>query len=393
MTALAIATISCAIWIYLLAGRGGFWRATQRDDALPTPPHPGAAWPRITAIIPARDEAAVIGESIATLLRQDYCGGFAIILVDDQSSDGTAAAARRAAEAAGVPERLTVLSAPSLPGGWTGKLWAMHQGLRHVEALPEPPDYVLLTDADVHYASDTLTALVRHAAHDGLVLTSLMARLRCVSFAERALIPAFVFFFQMLYPFAWVNRADRSTAAAAGGCMLVQRRALQTAGGMEAIRGELIDDCALARLLKRRGAIWLGLTDRVESVRAYPSVTDVGSMVARCAYAQLRFSPWYLAVGTAAMFVTYLAPPVLMLFASGTARLLGALAWLQMALALQPTLRFYRVSSWWGVALPVIAGAYLVFMLDSAWQHLRGKGSEWKGRLYRGASAPRPDAR
>jgi hopene-associated glycosyltransferase HpnB len=223
--------------------------------------------------------------------------------------------------------------------------------------------------------------------HDRLVLTSLMARLHCDSFAERALIPAFVFFFQMLYPFAWVNRRDRSTAAAAGGCMLVQRQALEESGGIPAIRDELIDDCALARLLKRRGGIGLSLTRRVQSARAYRSISEVRGMVIRCAYAQLGFSPWWLAVATGAMIVTYLAPPVLAVLGIGIPRLLGALAWAQMALALQPTLRFYGVSPWWGVAFPAIAAAYLVFTIDSACRHLRGKGGEWKGRIHRGAAS------
>jgi hopene-associated glycosyltransferase HpnB len=386
MTTLAMGALCCGIWIYLLAARGGFWRAIQDEDAPAKPPQSQIAWPRIVAVIPARDEAAIIGESIGTLLRQDYRGGFAIIVVDDHSSDDTAAAARHAAAAADASERLTVLAAPSLPGGWTGKLWAMHQGLRHIQALPEPPDYVLFTDADIHYADDTLTELVRRATHDRLVLISLMARLRCVSFAERALIPAFVFFFQMLYPFAWVNRIDRAIAAAAGGCMLARRSALQAAGGLEAIRSELIDDCALARLLKRQGTIRVSLTRRVESVRSYPTVGDVRRMVIRCAYAQLEFSPWWLAFATAAMIATYLTPPALALFGSGTAQLLGAVTWLLMSLALQPTLRFYGVSRWWGMALPAIAGAYLLFTLDSAWLHFLGKGGEWKGRLHRGTS-------
>jgi hopene-associated glycosyltransferase HpnB len=290
--------------------------------------------------------------------------------------------ARQAAAAASASDRVTVLAAPSLPDGWTGKLWAVHRGVGVAQTLPEPPDYLLLTDADVVYADDMLTALVRRTVRDHLVLTSLMARLRCQSFAERALIPAFIFFFQMLYPFAWVNRTDRATAAAAGGCMLVHRRSLQAAGGVEAIRGELIDDCALARLLKGYGPIWLGLTERVRSVRAYSSLDEIRRMVVRCAYAQLQFSPWRLACATAAMIVSFLAPPVLALLGNGTAQWLGALAWAQMALAFQPTLRLHAVSPWWGLALPAIAATYVVFTLDSAYQHMRGRGGEWKGRVH-----------
>jgi hopene-associated glycosyltransferase HpnB len=386
MTA-TIAALCCIVWIYLLVGRGGFWRTQQRDDALQTTVPEDIHWPRVVAVIPARDEATLIGETIGSLLRQDYRGSLTLIVIDDHSSDDTAAVARRAAAAGSASDRVTVLAAPSLPDGWTGKLWAVHQGASHAQALPEPPDYLLLTDADIHYADDTLTELVRRTVRDRLVLTSLMARLHCQSFAERALIPAFIFFFQMLYPFAWVNRADRATAAAAGGCMLVHRRTLQAAGGLEAIRGEIIDDCALARLLKRHGPIWLVLTERVRSVRAYATVAEIRRMIVRSAYAELRFSPWLLAAATAAMIVTYLAPPLLALLGSGAAQLLGALAWAQMALAFQPTLRFYAVSPWWGLALPAIAAMYIVFMLDSAYQHRRGRGGEWKGRVHRDTSS------
>jgi len=387
MTVLLVALLSCVIWVYLLAARGSFWRAAQRDDGRVTTGAGDVHRPSVVAVIPARNEAMVIGGTIASLLRQDYPGNLEVIVVDDHSTDGTADAARHAAAAGSASNRVTVLQAPSLPDGWTGKLWAMHRGISHAESLPEPPDYLLLTDADIHYADDTLTELVGRAVRDRLLLTSLMARLRCQSFVERAMIPAFVFFFQMLYPFTWVNRADRATAAAAGGCMLVLRRALQAAGGIEAIRGELIDDCALAGLLKNHGPIWLGLTERVRSVRAYASVADIRRMVARCAYAQLRFSPWRLAGATAAMIVAYLAPPALSLFGSGAAQLLGALAWAQMALAFQPTLRLYGVSPWWGLALPAIAATYVVFTLDSAYQHWRGRGGEWKGRIHRRTSS------
>lgn len=387
MTALVIALLCCAVWIYLLAARGGFWRAAQRDDTDLAPASATVLWPRVVAVIPARDEAAVIAQTMASLLRQDYRGNFALIVVDDHSTDGTATAARQAAAASGKSGQVTVLAAPDLADGWTGKLWAMHHGVSHAQTLPEPPDYLLLTDADIHYADDTLTELVRRAERDCLVLTSLMARLRCQSPAERALIPAFIFFFQMLYPFAWVNRADRSTAAAAGGCMLVQRQALQAAGGVEAICVELIDDCALARLLKAQGPIWLGLSERVRSVRANATFSEIRRMVARSAYAQLRFSPWRVAGATMAMVVTYLAPPALTLLGGGTPQLLGALAWAQMALAFQPTLRRYAASPWWGLALPAIATTYVAFTLDSAYQHLRGRGGAWKGRVHRQPSA------
>jgi hopene-associated glycosyltransferase HpnB len=380
--ALLIAWLSCIIWVYLLTARGGFWRAAQRDDTRATRPADAISWPRVVAVVPARDEAEIIGESIGSLLHQDYRGSFAVIVVDDHSSDDTAAVARHAATAVGASDRVIVLPAPPLPGGWTGKLWALHHGINRAQTLPEPPDYLLLTDADIRHAADTLTELVLRAVRDRTVLTSLMASLHCEKLAERAMIPAFIFFFQMLYPFAWVNRPNRPTAAAAGGCMLVDRQSLQTAGGVEAIRGELIDDCALARLLKSRGPIWLGLTRRVHSVRACTTLGEIRGMIVRSAYAQLRFSPWWLAFTTAAMLVVYGAPPILTLLGSGMPQFLGMLAWILMALAFQPTLHFYCVSPWWGVGLPAIAASYLVFTLESAYRHRRGRGGEWKGRVH-----------
>lgn len=371
MAANLLGSVVLAIWIYLIAGRGGFWLAAERDDGGPTP----SAWPAVIAVIPARNEAPVVGAVIASLLRQDYPGAFSIILVDDQSTDGTAEVARRGAAA----DRLTVLQGAGLPAGWTGKLWAMKQGVAHAQI--SEPAYLLLTDADIVYAPDTLTRLVSQAQAEGLVLTSLMAKLRCESFAERALIPAFIFLFQMLYPFAWVRRPDCATAAAAGGCMLVRRDALCAAGGVEAIRGALIDDCALARVLKAQGPIRLSLTDRVRSIRAYESAQDIRRMVARSAYAQLRYSPLLLAGTVAGMALTYLAPVLLALFGHGLAQTAGLLAWTMMAVAFQPTLWHYRLSPLWGPFLPAIALAYLAFTLDSAYQHARKRGGLWKGRV------------
>jgi hopene-associated glycosyltransferase HpnB len=288
--------------------------------------------------------------------------------------------ARDAAAALGAAERLTVISGRSLPAGWTGKLWAQNQGVEAAEAAAQPPDYILFTDADIVYVPDELRKLVARARTGGTVLTSLMAKLRCESFAERMFVPAFIFFFQMLYPFAWANNPRRSTAAAAGGCMLVRREALRAAGGMASIRNALIDDCALAKRLKAHGPIWIGLTDGVRSVRAYPAVEDIRKMVSRTAYAQLQYSPLILSGTVAGLAVTYLFPVLLAVFASGLAQILGLAAWLLMALAFQPILRFYRMSPLWGVALPAIAATYMAFTLDSAYQHARGRGGMWKGR-------------
>jgi len=375
-----VGTLSLAVWIYLLSARGGFWRAAQRDVPQAAMRAVEEPWPHVVAVIPARNETPVLAHSIASLCRQNYAGTFAVVLVDDQSEDGTATAAREAADACGAAQRLTVIAGSATPAGWTGKLWALEQGVRYTQRLMPPPDFVLLTDADIVYADDALTGLVARARAGGLALTSLMVKLRCENVAERALIPAFIFFFQMLYPFAWVNRPERRLAAAAGGCMLVQRAVLHASGGLDAIRAELIDDCALARQIKRRGPIWLGMTDAVRSIRAYPHVDDIRSMVARSAYTQLRCSPVLLLGTVAAMAVTFWAPPLLAVFASGWPRVFGIAAWAAMSVALQPILRFYRVSSWWGALLPAIAAMYAWFTVDSAFQYWRGRGGMWKGR-------------
>jgi hopene-associated glycosyltransferase HpnB len=370
-----------AIWLYLIAARGGFWRGGERDDAGPDwNARSGVSWPAVTAIIPARDEAACVGETVTSLLRQDYPGEFTVILVDDQSRDATAHVAQEAAAAVGAGNRLTVLAGRPLPAGWTGKVWAQQQGVESAEQALLPPDYLLLTDADIAYAPDALMQLVARAQHGGVVLASLMAKLRCESFAERMFVPAFIFFFQMLYPFAWANDPRRATAAAAGGCMLVRRDALRNAGGLAAIRDALIDDCALAKVLKREGPISIALTERVRSIRDYPAIGDIRRMVSRTAYAQLRYSPLLLAGTVFGLALTYLAPVALAFFADGVAQFIGIFVWLLMAFAFRPTLRFYRMSIMWAPALPAIATIYMAFTIDSAYQHARGRGGMWKGR-------------
>ena len=383
---LIIAAIVLATWLYLIAARGGFWRAAERDDdgavpaALPSMPQ----WPPVTAVVPARDEAETVGDTVASLLRQDYRGPFNVILVDDQSRDATARVAREAAAAFGAGDRLNVIAGRPLPAGWTGKLWAQNQGVEAVAQAANPPEYLLLTDADIVFAPGALSSLVARAERQGLVLNSLMVKLRCKSFAERMFVPAFIFFFQMLYPFAFVNDPRRATAAAAGGCMLVRREALQAAGGLAAIRGALIDDCALAKLLKARGRIAIALTEHAHSVRTYPAIGDVRRMVARTAYAQLRYSPLLLAGAVLGLALSYLAPVALALFAAGFAQFAGLFAWASMAIAFRPILRFYGMSSFgswlWAAALPAIAAMYMAFTLDSAYQHARGRGGMWKGR-------------
>jgi hopene-associated glycosyltransferase HpnB len=376
-----VLAITCLVlWIALLGGRGRFWLASVRDSAgrAGEPEH----WPSVVAVIPARNEADCIGDSVGSLLRQDYPSEFSIVVVDDDSSDNTGALALRAAHEAGAQTHVTVLRGHGPPPGWTGKLWALKQGIAAVAARPSPPDYLLLTDADIVHAPDTLSWLVGKSATGGFVLTSLMAKLRCTSLAERSHVPAFIYFFQMLFPFAWLCRPETKTAAAAGGCILVRADALRSAGGIDAIRNALIDDCSLAAKLKAVGPIWLGLTERVRSIRPYDTFADVRHMISRSAYAQLRFSPWLLAASTAGMALTFMAPPLLAIFGVGLAQYLGAAVWLAMALSFQPMLRFYRLSPLWGVALPGIALLYMFYTLDSAYRHLRRRGGHWKGRVH-----------
>jgi hopene-associated glycosyltransferase HpnB len=388
-----IASMALAVWLYLLAARGAFWLCGERDD---WPPAELPSWPRVVAVVPARNEADTIAQSIAALLQQDYPGPWRIVLIDDDSSDGTGEIATRAAALA-PSGRLQVIASRALPAGWTGKLWAMKQGIE--AATWSPPaaanvgeaigsDYLLFTDADIVHCADSFRRLVVHAERNRLVLTSLMVKLRCESLAERANIPAFVFFFQMLYPFAWVNQPRSGVAAAAGGCMLVRADALRKAGGIEAVRGALIDDCALAGMLKAQGPVWLALSERVHSIRPYPATIDIRRMVARSAYAQLRYSPLLLLGTVAGMTLTYLVPPATAIFADGAARGIGLFTWLLMALAYQPTLRFYRVTPLWGIALPAIALQYLLFTLDSAYQYARGRGGAWKGRVQANITEP-----
>lgn len=404
MTALStlVAMVSLAVWLYMLVARGAFWRAREQDgegdrqilnkssEHVANTGTPGA-WPSVVAVVPARNEAGSIAAMLASLFEQDYAGPLRVVVVDDGSDDGTAARARAAAEALGASERLDVLNGSSVPRGWTGKLWALRQGIAHAcdDAAARPgfqgsPEFLLLTDADILHASDNVRRLVVRARTDDRVLVSLMARLRTDSFWEYALVPAFVFFFQMLYPFAWVNRRDSRVAAAAGGCMLVRRDALDAAGGLESIRSEIIDDCALGARMKTQGAIWLGLSRRVTSARPYSGLGELRTMVARTAYAQLKYSPLRLIAAVVALSLVFFAPPLFALFAEGATRVAGVLAWLIMAVMYQPMLKFYRRSIWWGPLLPGIAALYTAFVLDSAFQHWRGRGGMWKGRAQAG---------
>ncbi len=370
-----LAGLAFGIWAYLIFARGGFWMGSVSDE---TPLVAPLVWPAVAVVIPARNEADVIAESVGSLLRQDYPGPLTVTVVDDDSDDGTGEAAR-AAVVSGAP-LLTVIRGQSLPAGWTGKMWALSHGIAVATAQEPKPEFLLLTDADIAHTPDNVRSLVASALEGGYGLTSLMAKLRCTSLAERVHVPAFIYFFQMLYPFRWVAQPKASTAAAAGGCMLVRAEALQKIGGIEAIRHALIDDCALAAKLKAVGPIWLGLTNRAVSLRPYDDFAEVKRMITRSAYAQLRYSLLLLLCTLLAMLLVFVMPPLFAIFASGIAPWLGLAAWALMAISFQRTLRFYRVSPLWGIALPAIALLYTCYTLNSAYQHARRRGGQWKGR-------------
>jgi hopene-associated glycosyltransferase HpnB len=367
-----ISLVSFAAWIYLIGFRGRFWRSSPTlDRGFPS----GQA--KVAVVVPARDEAQSIRQSVESLLAQNYPGELSIILVDDNSSDGTGAIAASLSDG----ERLTIINGKPLPAGWSGKLWAVHQGLAYAKA--ERAEYVLLTDADIVHAPGHLSALVAKAEKDRMDLVSEMVHLNCITRAERATIPAFVFFFQMLYPFASVADPAKRVAGAAGGTMLVLRAALDRIEGVTHFRDQLIDDCALAREIKSSGGrIWLGYAEDTFSMRVYSCWRDVWDMIARTAYEQLRHSPLLLLGCVVAMSLVYCAPPLLALLAHGPARILGLAAWLLMAVTFQPTLLRYRRSPLWGLALPGIGTFYLCATIASAIRHHAGRGGGWKNRVY-----------
>jgi hopene-associated glycosyltransferase HpnB len=370
MTVLAI--LSLLIWLYLFFARGTFWQA---GPVLPVA-YPAAA-PSVAIIVPARDEAPVIEASLLSLLSQDYAGPFRVILTDDNSSDDTGRIARAIAD-----PRLTVITGAAHPAGWSGKLWAVSQGVAEAGSA----ELLLLTDADILHEPAHLSSLVSKAERYGLDLVSEMVKLATDSWAERALVPAFVFFFQLLYPFAWVNDGLKSTAAAAGGTILIRRRALHRIGGIESVKGALIDDVALATAVKKGGKIWLGHSDLARSVRPYPTVGDIWRMIARTAFVQLRYSFPLLIATTLAMGLTWLLPPVLALFGHGLAFWCGLTAWMILSASYLPTLRRFGCSPVWAPFLPLIALFYMAATIGSAANHYLGRGVAWKGRAYQGTA-------
>lgn len=379
------AAVSLAAWLWLLLCQGFFWRT---DVRLP-PRRDPREWPDVCVVVPARDEAAVLPRSLPSLLGQDYPGRAEVILVDDGSTDGTGELARElAARLGGLP--LTVDSPGEPPTGWTGKLWAVRHGMGLARA--RGPEYLLLTDADIAHEPDSLRLLVAAACTGGFDVVSQMARLRVESRWERLVVPAFVYFFAQLYPFRRIGREGSRTAAAAGGCVLLRADAAERARIPDAIRHAVIDDVALARAVKGTGGrVWLGLADRVESVRPYPGLGDLWRMVSRSAYAQLRHNPLLLLGTVAGLTLVYLVPPAAVLAAAVTgstaAALTGGAAWLLMTATYLPMLRYYRQPSWLAPLLPFTAFLYLLMTVDSAVQHYRGRGAAWKGRTY-----ARPDA-
>ena len=371
-----LGTAACAAWLYLLFGRGQFWRV-QRLNTVSLPA--SAVSGPIAAIIPARNEADVIGRAVSSLLQQCCADVLHIFVVDDNSSDGTAEAARQAAARLSRSNALTVIAGEPLPFGWTGKVWAMQQGIE--QALLRKPRFLLLTDADIAHSPDNVAVLVALAESEGYDLTSFMVKLHCRSVADKLLIPAFVFFFFMLYPPAWIPKPHRRTAGAAGGCMLLRPAALERAGGLAAIRSQIIDDCALAAMVKRSGGkVWLGITRDTLSLRTYPSFGEIEQMIARNAFNQLRHSAWLLAGAILGVVLVYQLPVALLLSGRILPTVLGASAWLLMFAAYLPMARFYGLNPFWALTLPLTAAFYAAATLHSAWKYWSGKGGEWKGR-------------
>ncbi len=371
-----LAAIPLAIWIYLLAARGNFWRLSEDDIA----PKPLENWPRVVAVVPARNEAATIFQTISSLARQDYPGEFSIVVVDDRSEDGTAALAQQAAKESGASQRVKIHSAAPLPPGWTGKLWALNEGIQL--AASQSPEFLWFTDADIEHAPDTLRRLVFRAERDSLDLASLMVLLQAKTFPERLLIPPFLYFFLMLYPPRWIADSNASTAGAAGGCILLRRNVLAPIGGIASIRGEVIDDCALARAVKRHGGrIWMGLTRTSMSLRSYETFAEIRDLIARTAFTQLRYSFLLLIATLAGLFVTYLLAWIAFFPLDDPGWLLASTAISIMTATYGATVRFYGLPWLWALTLPFAAVFYGYATFLSALRYWLGRGGQWKGRV------------
>jgi hopene-associated glycosyltransferase HpnB len=382
LTIAGVATV--LIWIYLAAARGRFWQVSR---LMATEPATNAEPSFVAVVIPARDEVEVVGRCVTSLLRQEGSERLHIFLVDDHSKDGTAAAARQSAEIAGKAAQFTIVTAPPLPAGWSGKLWAVEQGVHHARELN--PDFLLLTDADIEHGPRSVATLASIARTQKFDMVSFMVTLYCRSLAERALVPAFIYFFFQLYPPAWVRSSRHKTAAAAGGSILVRPQALERAGGIQHIRGEIIDDCALARAVKRSGGrVWLGASAETRSVRPYGTFAKMGRMISRSAFNQLRHSTLLLLFALSGLTLTYLLPPFLVLFSGRIwPAVLGGAAWIIMAGTFLPMVRFYRLNPLWSLALPLIALFYMGATLHSAFRFWTGHGGGWKGRVQDPARA------
>lgn len=383
MIIIIVAIFSLSIWLFLLLFWGNFWRADCRLDN-----SQGLNdYPTVCAVVPARNEAEVIAASLTSLLNQDYAGQFSVVLVDDNSCDHTTEIALQTAAQLGKSDRLTVIAGKPLVTGWKGKLWAMHQGIESVPTQANTPDYWLFTDADIQHDLHNLTQLVTKAETEDLDLVSLMVLLRCQSFWEKLLIPAFVFFFQKLYPFAWVNHPKRSMAAAAGGCVLISNEALTKIGGIASIKDALIDDCTLAQAVKSDGKnIYLGLSETTISLRGYDNLKVIWDTIARTAYTQLNYSPLLLAGTVIGMVIIYLIAPIGLAWGLVTNNWLVfsicTVTWLLMIWTYLPTIRLYQISPAWAGLLPAIAFLYTLMTIDSALKYYQGQGGAWKGRTY-----------
>jgi hopene-associated glycosyltransferase HpnB len=373
---IAAGVLCLLIWAYLVLARGGFWHI------YPAAASAGNMHPvQVAVIVPARDEADVVGRAVRSLLQQNGPNKIHIFLVDDASTDGTAQAARTAAIAEGKSQNLTVVPGSPLPSGWSGKLWAMQQGIE--QATKTTPDFFLFTDADIEHALDSLATLVSIAQAGPYDMASFMVKLHCQSVAEKLLIPAFVYFFFKLYPPAWISSPRRSEAGAAGGCILIRPAALEKAGGIAAIRQEVIDDCSLAKRVKRNGGrLWLGPSATTRSIRPYEGFAGIGRMISRSAFNQLRHSNLLLLLSMAGMAATYLLPLALVLVVPRIVpAALGGTAWLLMVFSYWPVLRLYRLNPLWALTLPVAAVFYMGATFHSAWKYWMGRGGEWKGRI------------